>query len=44
MVIEPGGIRLTSLGRLLVRNVAATFDAYLADQQRDERPKFSRTV
>jgi hypothetical protein len=32
------------LGRLLVRNVAMTFDAYLADQQKGEKPMFSKTV
>jgi oxygen-independent coproporphyrinogen-3 oxidase len=45
LVIEPdGSLRLTSLGRLLVRNVAMAFDAYLPEQQRSGRPIFSRTV
>ncbi len=39
-----GSFVLTSLGRLLVRNVAMVFDAYLPGQQRSGRPIFSRTV
>lgn len=39
-----GSLRLTPLGRLLVRNVAMAFDAYLPEQQRSGRPIFSRTV
>jgi hypothetical protein len=35
---------VTPLGRLLVRNIAMTFDAYLADQQKGEQPMFSKTV
>jgi len=39
-----GSLRLLPLGRLLVRNVAMLFDAYLPEQQRAGRPLFSRTV
>ena len=39
-----GSIRLTALGRLLVRNVAGVFDAYLPEQQRQEGNLFSKTV
>ena len=39
-----GSLRATDLGRLLIRNVAAVFDAYLAEQQKQEKPIFSRTV
>jgi oxygen-independent coproporphyrinogen-3 oxidase len=39
-----GSLVVTSLGRLLVRNIAMTFDAYLADQQKGEQPMFSKTV
>jgi len=39
-----GSLLLTPLGRLLVRNVAMAFDAYLPEQQRTGRPIFSRTV
>jgi oxygen-independent coproporphyrinogen-3 oxidase len=43
--LEPdGSLLLTPLGRLLVRNVAMAFDAYLPEQQRAGRPIFSRTV
>lgn len=45
VVREPdGSLRVTPLGRLVVRNVAMAFDAYLPDQQRAERPLFSQTV
>jgi oxygen-independent coproporphyrinogen-3 oxidase len=43
-VANDGSVRVTPLGRLLVRNVAMVFDAYLPEQQRAERPLFSRTV
>ena len=39
-----GSLRVTATGRLLVRNVAMVFDAYLPAQERGERPIFSRTV
>ncbi len=39
-----GSIQVTPLGRLLVRNVAMAFDAYLAGQRREGRPMFSKTV
>jgi oxygen-independent coproporphyrinogen-3 oxidase len=43
--LAPGGdLRVTPTGRLLVRNVAMVFDAYLPDQRARERPLFSRTV
>jgi oxygen-independent coproporphyrinogen-3 oxidase len=42
---EPdGSLRTTALGRLLIRNVASVFDAYLPGQRQAERPLFSRTV
>jgi oxygen-independent coproporphyrinogen-3 oxidase len=41
---EGGSLALTPLGRLLVRNVAMVFDAYLGDQQRQGRPLFSKTI
>ena len=37
-------LELSAAGRLLVRNIAAVFDAYLPGQQREERPLFSQTV
>ena len=39
-----GSLAMTPLGRLLVRNVAMVFDAYLAEQQKAGRPMFSKTV
>jgi oxygen-independent coproporphyrinogen-3 oxidase len=39
-----GSLAVTPLGRLLVRNVAMAFDAYLPEQQKAGRPMFSRTV
>jgi oxygen-independent coproporphyrinogen III oxidase len=37
-------LQVTPLGRLLVRNVAMMFDAYLAKHAQDKSPTFSRTV
>ncbi len=43
--VEPdGSVILEPPGRLLVRNVAMVFDAYLPRQREGERPLFSRTV
>ena len=39
-----GSIVVLPLGRLLVRVVAMAFDAYLAEQQKGEKPMFSKTV
>jgi oxygen-independent coproporphyrinogen-3 oxidase len=39
-----GGLRVTPAGRLLVRNVAMAFDAYLPEQQRTGVRMFSKTV
>jgi oxygen-independent coproporphyrinogen-3 oxidase len=39
-----GSLRVTPIGRLLVRNVAMVFDAYLPDQQRAGARLFSRAV
>ncbi|HXV36619.1 MAG TPA: oxygen-independent coproporphyrinogen III oxidase [Myxococcota bacterium] len=39
-----GSLALTPLGRLLVRNVAMVFDAYLAEQKKSAQPMFSRSV
>ncbi len=41
---DDGSLAVTPLGRLLVRNVAMAFDAYLPEQQKAGRPMFSRTV
>jgi oxygen-independent coproporphyrinogen-3 oxidase len=37
-------LQVTPLGRLLVRNVAMMFDAYLPRHAKDKAPTFSRTV
>ena len=39
-----GSLVVTPLGRLLVRNVAMVFDAYLADQKKGAQPMFSKTI
>jgi len=39
-----GDFQTTDAGRLLVRNLAMIFDAYLEAQQRMEKPLFSKTV
>jgi oxygen-independent coproporphyrinogen-3 oxidase len=39
-----GSLRVTSLGRLLLRNVAMTFDAYLPQQRSSGAQLFSKTV
>jgi oxygen-independent coproporphyrinogen-3 oxidase len=44
VVLGPGEIRVTSLGRVFIRNVAMTFDRYLREQQMDARPLFSKTL
>lgn len=42
--LDDRGIRVTSIGRLFVRNVAMPFDAYLEKQRKAKKPMFSRTV
>jgi oxygen-independent coproporphyrinogen-3 oxidase len=44
VVIEPGMVRVTPLGRLLVRAVAMCFDAYLAREAGEGVRRFSRVV
>lgn len=39
-----GSVVVTALGRLLVRNVAMVFDAYLPEQQRSGHARFSKAV
>jgi oxygen-independent coproporphyrinogen-3 oxidase len=43
-VASDGSLHVTPLGRLLVRNIAMAFDAYLPEQQQADRPLFSKTV
>jgi oxygen-independent coproporphyrinogen III oxidase len=44
VILEPGQIRVTALGRIFIRNVAMVFDRYLREQQMDQRPLFSKTL
>ncbi|HVB57723.1 MAG TPA: oxygen-independent coproporphyrinogen III oxidase [Candidatus Acidoferrales bacterium] len=44
VVLQPGEIRVTPLGRIFIRNVAMVFDRYLHEQQMDQRPLFSKTL
>jgi oxygen-independent coproporphyrinogen-3 oxidase len=42
--IDDEGITVNPIGRMLVRNLAMPFDAYLEAQRAAQRPMFSRTV
>jgi oxygen-independent coproporphyrinogen-3 oxidase len=42
--LPPREIRVTTLGRIFIRNVAMMFDRYLHEQQMDQRPLFSKTL
>ncbi len=44
VVREPQGLRITPVGRPLMRNVAMVFDAYLQTPIAEERVRHSRTV
>jgi oxygen-independent coproporphyrinogen-3 oxidase len=44
VALDSGQIRVTSLGRIFIRNIAMTFDRYLHEQQMDQRPLFSKTL
>jgi oxygen-independent coproporphyrinogen-3 oxidase len=44
LVMRERGFELTPIGRLLMRNVAMCFDAYLAAHQQSDTPRFSRAV
>jgi oxygen-independent coproporphyrinogen III oxidase len=44
VLLSPGEIRVTPLGRIFIRNVAMTFDRYLPEQQTERRPLFSKTL
>ena len=37
-------LKVTPLGRLLIRNIAMTFDSYLKQEKQGETPTYSRTV
>jgi len=44
VLLEPGEIRATWLGRIFIRNLAMIFDPYLEEQHLDAKPLFSRTL
>ena len=44
VTLEANQIRVTSLGRIFIRNVAMIFDRYLREQHMDQRPLFSKTL
>ena len=44
LAIDDDGLHVSDAGKLLIRNLAMAFDAYLPGQQADDGPKFSRTV
>ena len=44
VILDSKEIRVTSLGRIFIRNVAMAFDRYLREQQMDHRPLFSKTL
>ena len=44
LTLTPDEIRVTSLGRIFIRNLAMPFDRYLHEQQMDKRPLFSKTL
>lgn len=41
LVLSPDFLKITDMGRLLIRNIAMSFDAYLKS---DKQKKFSRTI
>lgn len=44
LTFQHGAIKVTSLGRLLIRNIAMTFDKYLKQPRQTAKPTYSRTV
>ena len=44
VLLEPGEIRSTWLGRIFIRNLAMVFDPYLEKQQLAAKPLFSKTL
>ena len=41
LVLSPDFLKITDMGRLFIRNIAMSFDAYLKS---DKQKKFSRTI
>ncbi|MHB8527175.1 MAG: oxygen-independent coproporphyrinogen III oxidase [Candidatus Acidiferrales bacterium] len=44
VILGDDEIRVTSLGRIFIRNLAMPFDRYLREQKMDARPLFSKTL
>ena len=44
VLLDPGEIRTTWLGRIFIRNLAMVFDPYLEKQQLAAKPLFSKTL
>jgi oxygen-independent coproporphyrinogen-3 oxidase len=44
VLLNPGEIRTTWLGRIFIRNLAMVFDPYLEKQHLDAKPLFSKTL
>src|SRR5258708_9841663 len=44
VLLEPGEIRTTWLGRIFIRNLAMVFDPYLEEQKFAAKPLFSKTL
>jgi oxygen-independent coproporphyrinogen-3 oxidase len=42
--VSDGVIRVTTLGRLFLRNIAMCFDAYLLRKSGNEQPRYSKTA
>ncbi len=44
VLLTPGELRVTGLGRVFIRNVAMIFDPYLEQQHLSAKPLFSKTL
>jgi oxygen-independent coproporphyrinogen III oxidase len=44
VTLDQDEIRVTSLGRIFIRNVAMVFDRYIEEQKMDQKPLFSKTL
>jgi oxygen-independent coproporphyrinogen-3 oxidase len=42
--IQPDRIEVSEAGRLVIRNIAMAFDAYLKPEGTQEKPIYSRTL
>ena len=44
IILQPDRLQITEPGRLVIRNIAMVFDAYLGENQLAEKPVYSMTV